>query len=76
MRVLIILVAIIIVFALVGWISFHREPGRASVNIETQEIQEDTKDAMKAGANLLHKAGDDIDPDQADKSAPATAPSR
>ncbi len=77
MRVLIILVAIIVVFALVGWISFNREPGRATVNIETEEIQEDTKDAMKAGANLLHKAGDDVDPDRtAAERAPATTPTR
>ncbi len=66
MRLLIIIVVVVLVMALVGWISFNREDGRASVNIETQEIREDTESAMEAGSDLLHKAADDVDPDNAD----------
>ena len=79
MRAIILLAAIVILFALVGWITFNSDSGRTSVNIETQEIREDTKGAMEAGSDLLRKAGDDIDPDNrpATDSAPApttTAP--
>jgi hypothetical protein len=64
MRMLILLIAVVAVLALVGWITFSNEPGRTSVNLETQEIREDTKDVMKTGSELLHKAGDEIDPNQ------------
>jgi hypothetical protein len=65
MRVLLLLIAIVAVLALVGWITFSNEPGRTSVNLETQEIREDTKDVMKTGSELLHNAGEEIDPNQA-----------
>jgi hypothetical protein len=58
MRAFLILVAIVLVFALVGWISFSKGPGRASINLETEEIREDTQHAMQSGGELLHKAGD------------------
>jgi hypothetical protein len=65
MRVLLLLIAVVAILALVGWITFSSEPGRSSVNIETQEIREDTEGVMKSGSDLLHKAGDEIDPNLA-----------
>lgn len=61
MRAIIILIAIIVVCALVGWISFSNGPGRSSINIETNEIRQDTKQVMQSGADLLHKAGDKVE---------------
>lgn len=58
MRALIIVVALVLIFALVGWISFSKGPDRASVNLETGEIRQDTQHAMQSGAELLQKAGD------------------
>jgi len=61
MRALILLVAIVLVLALVGWISFSKGPDRASVNIESERIRQDTKQVMESGAQVLHKAGDKIE---------------
>jgi hypothetical protein len=60
MRALIILLAVVLLLALVGWISFSKGPDRSSVNIETNQIRTDTKKAMQSGAELLHKAGDEL----------------
>jgi hypothetical protein len=60
MRALLILAAIILILALVGWISFSKGPDRASVNIESERIRQDTKEAMQSGAEMLHKAGDKV----------------
>jgi hypothetical protein len=68
MRVLLLLIAVVAILALVGWITFSNEPGRTSVNLETQEIREDTKGVMKSGSEMLHKAGDGIDPNHAPQS--------
>ncbi len=61
MRALILLAAIVLVLALVGWISFSTGPDRASVNIESERIRQDTKQVMESGAQVLHKAGDKVD---------------
>jgi hypothetical protein len=72
MRGIIIIVALVIILALVGWVTFSRGPGdRAGIQIETGKIREDTKDAMRSGAELLHKAGDKVS-QQADKANGAT----
>ena len=61
MRALILLAAIVLVLALVGWISFSKEPDRASVNIESDRIRQDTKQVMESGAQMLHRAGDKVE---------------
>jgi hypothetical protein len=61
MRGVLFLVAIVIVLALIGWISFGRDDNRASINLETQEIREDTQKALDSGAALIERAGDKID---------------
>jgi hypothetical protein len=60
MRVLLIVAAILVLFALVGWITFHSEPGRSSINLETDEIREDTGQIMRGGAELLQDAEEEI----------------
>lgn len=61
MRAVLILLALVIICALVGWISFSNGPDRTSINIETNEIRHDTKQVMQSGADLLHKAGDKVE---------------
>ncbi len=58
MRALIVIVALILILALVGWITFSKGPDRASIDLETGKIRQDTQHAMQSGAELLHKAGD------------------
>ena len=60
MRALIVVVVLVLVFALLGWITFSKGPDRASINIESDQIRQDTKQAMESGAELLHKAGDKV----------------
>jgi hypothetical protein len=60
MRALILLVAIVLILALVGWITFSKGPDRASVNIESDRIRHDTKQVLDSGGQLLHKAGDKV----------------
>ena len=61
MRAFLVLVALVLIFALVGWITFGKDPDRSSSNIETGRIEHDTKHAMESGAQLLHKAGDKVE---------------
>jgi hypothetical protein len=60
---LILIAAIILLMALVGWITFGTSPGRSSINLETDEIRADTREALDAGANALHKAEESVRPD-------------
>jgi hypothetical protein len=61
MRALIVVIALVLIFVLVGWITFSKGPDRSSINIESDRIRADTKDAMESGAKLFHKAGDKIE---------------
>lgn len=73
MRALILLAAIVLVLALVGWISFSKAPDRTSINIESDRIRQDTKRMMESGAQVLHKAGDKVEA-EADRT-PSRVPS-
>jgi hypothetical protein len=72
MRALILLAAIVLILALVGWISFSKGPDRASINIESSQIRQDTKQVMESGAEVLHKAGDKVEA-EADRQPAGTA---
>lgn len=61
MRAVILIVGLVLICALVGWISFSSGPGRSSINVETEAIQQDTKKVLQSGADLLHKTGEKID---------------
>jgi hypothetical protein len=62
-RALILIAAIILLMALVGWVTFGVGPGRSSINLETDEIRADTREALDAGADALHKAEESVRPD-------------
>jgi hypothetical protein len=73
MRFVLLLVALLVLFALAGWITFSGDGERSSINLETNEIREDTGQAMHEGAELLHKAEQEVAPDE--KLEPAENPS-
>jgi hypothetical protein len=74
MRVLIIVVAVLVLFALVGWITFGNDPGRSSINLETEEIREDTAEMMNQGSQLLNDAEAEVSPESESESATAPGP--
>ena len=61
MRALILIAAIVLILALVGWISFSKGPDKTSINIESDKIRQDTKQVMESGAQILHRAGDKVE---------------
>lgn len=61
MRALLLVLAVVLILALIGWISFSKGPERTSINLEKNKIREDTKQMMQSGAELLHKAGDKVE---------------
>jgi hypothetical protein len=63
MRGLLILIVLIVVLVLVGWITFSRDSGRASINVETNEIREDTGELMQKGSEVLQEAEEEVSPD-------------
>ena len=75
MRALILLAAIVLILALVGWITFSKGPGRSSINIESDRIRQDTKEVMESGAKMLHKAGDKVE-SEANRQPSETAKNR
>ncbi|MCI0334574.1 MAG: hypothetical protein L0228_15260 [Planctomycetes bacterium] len=72
MRVLIILAALVLLFAVAGWITFSKDSGRSSINLETDEIREDTGQIMHEGSELLKNAEEEVSPDGATNRPPAT----
>ncbi len=53
MRAIIILAVIVLLMGLVGWLTFGNAPGRATINIETDEIQRDTKTAIENTERMI-----------------------
>jgi hypothetical protein len=62
MRVLLLLIIVIALLAFAGWLTFSSGPGRTSVNLETNEIREDTQEIVSSGAKILDRAEDEIAP--------------
>jgi hypothetical protein len=62
MRAFIILVALVVILALVGWVTFSEDSGRSSINLETDEIRQDTGEALNKGSELLKEAEEEVSP--------------
>jgi len=71
MRGILLIILVVLVLAVVGWITFNRDPARPGVNIETQKMKDDTKKAVDKGADLLRKAGQSINPDSEPEQEPS-----
>lgn len=61
MRALLFIVAVVLILALLGWITFSSSPGKSSINIETQKIEQDTDQALEKSAEALQRAGESLD---------------
>jgi hypothetical protein len=60
MRAILFLAFVVLILMLVGWVTFSADDSRSSINLETQEIKEDTQKVLDSGATLLDKAGDEL----------------
>lgn len=60
MRALLIIVLVGIVLFAVGWLTFQRSPGQASVTLETSKVQQDVNRATQKGAEALDHAADSL----------------
>jgi hypothetical protein len=69
MRALLFLIIVIAILVFAGWLTFSSGPGRTSVNLETNEIRQDTQEIVRSGAEALGKAGDELKPSD-DAAAP------
>jgi len=61
MRALVVLIAIVVLFAIIGWISFSFGPGRSSINLETEKVRQDTQEVLESGSEVLQDAGQAVD---------------
>ena len=74
MRLLVLLIALVVILAFLGWLTFSPGTERSSINIETQEIREDTRELLDSGAKILGQDEKEIDraADQDEAPAPAS----
>jgi cytoskeletal protein RodZ len=56
MRVLIGLALVVLLLAVIGWVSFSHNGARTSINLETSQIKHDTSEMVDSGKNLLENA--------------------
>jgi hypothetical protein len=75
MRAILIILGLVVLFALVGWITFSDDDGRASINLETKEIRQDTGEMMDKGSELLEDAEQEVAPDDEARSTQTLQPS-
>jgi hypothetical protein len=61
MRAIIFVAVVVLIMVLVGWITFSSQPGRSTINVETQKIEQDTEQMVESGKNLVREAGDAVD---------------
>lgn len=72
MRALIAIAIVVLILALVGWISFSFSDGRSSINLETEEIKQDTQKALESGSDLLKKVETELEETRSQADEPAT----
>jgi len=73
MRGLILLVVVVLFLFLAGWLSFSNSGDRATINLEKQEIREDTANIVQEGNELADEAREAIQPDEPSDEAPGPA---
>ena len=56
MRAIIGIVLVVALLAVVGWVTFSNEPGRSSVNVETEKIERD----IQGFKDSARQAGEEI----------------
>lgn len=66
MRALLAIIVLVVVLSFLGWVTFSSDPGRSSVNVETEKIERDLQEfsdsAREAGHEIRQSvAGEDSD---------------
>ncbi len=73
LRALLIIAAIGILMALMGWISFSNSGDHATITLEKQEVQKDTETAVNKVKELGHDLGQKAEQAFDGNKAPATS---
>ena len=60
MRLLIVLFVIVVLMVLAGWIVFDVRNNSATIELQTEKIQQDTSQAVEQAGDSLRKAGESI----------------
>lgn len=60
MKAILIAVAVVVLMAIIGWLSFGMSSERATVNVELNEIREDTAGAVEATEDIAEKAAEGV----------------
>lgn len=58
MRTVIVIVVIVVALAAIGWLSFGTPQGEPTIQIETEEVEQDTEDMARAGSRAVEEVGD------------------
>jgi hypothetical protein len=75
MRAILILAVIALLMGLAGWMTINRDPGRTSINIETDKIERDTEKAVDNAEDLIESGARAIsDKDELDERPVVTEP--
>lgn len=61
MRGLLVIIAVVILLAFVGWITFGNDDGEATITLEKERIRQDTQEMLDTGADLIDRAQDRAD---------------
>ena len=61
MKALLIAVAILVLLFVAGWWSFNLYDGGASINVETEEIREDTSEMVDGGRRAVEEIDERVD---------------
>jgi hypothetical protein len=69
MRAILAIIVLAVILSFLGWVTFSSDPGRSSVNVETEKIERDVRDlsesARQAGNELRRNVAEersDADP--------------
>ncbi|WP_153555587.1 hypothetical protein [Roseimaritima sediminicola] len=61
MRAVVIIVVILLVLVLLGWLKFSTNDGNPAIQLDTQEIQDDTNRAVEGVKGAAEKVDEQID---------------
>jgi hypothetical protein len=53
MRAFIIMALLLLLLTMIGWVTFSRSGTKSSINLETQQIKNDTQNMVDSGKNML-----------------------
>lgn len=62
MRLLLIIVVVALLLSFAGWLAFDFSGNRASVEVRTDKIEQDTDEILETSKDLIHRAEERINP--------------